>query len=419
MIGAKHGIGYQYADDQQYGGRFITIDGKPKKFFGNCSYLGLELDPRIKAGAIDAIERLGVSLSCSRTYMSSSAAYDSLQLFEEIFQQPSLLMPMTNLASMAVCMTRINPEDALIVDRQVHMTVKIATDLVRVNGAHVETLPHNRMDILEDRIKELSQKHPKIWYFADGVYSMFGDTAPMDDLYELLNRYENFRLFIDDAHGMSWTGPRGAGYVLNNVDYFHQHMYMVTSLAKGFGGSGGVAVFPNERERDIVRFTSPHHIFLSPQNNAAYGANIASCKIHLSDEMPTIQQDLMNKVALFKQLALQLNLPLVNPDCTTPIFYIATGTSELCVQVLHRLMQSGFYINIAAHPAVPKHFSGIRIVVTRNQTEDDIKELLYLLHEVIEDLFPKNQLSKEAVTGVFSGAVLNRPSRALADATTL
>ena len=75
---------------------------------------------------------------------------------------------------------------------------------------------HNNMEMLEDMIRENPNKYDQIWYMADGVYSMFGNLAPMDDLLTLLEKYENFHLYIDDAHGMSWTGKYGRGTVMGD-----------------------------------------------------------------------------------------------------------------------------------------------------------------------------------------------------------
>jgi 7-keto-8-aminopelargonate synthetase-like enzyme len=396
------GIGLQTVEDEIFDGRTVTIDGKIKKFFGNCSYLGLETDPRLKAGAIEAIEKYGILLSCSRHYLSASYAKELVELLETMFNKPCLLMPLTNLASAAVLTTRVNADDAIILDQQVHMSVKLATDAPRLNGTYVETLPHNRIDILAHRVKELSLTHRKVWYLADGVYSMFGDTAPMKALYALMDEFPNLNVFVDDAHGMSWAGKYGTGTIFEQVDYHHDQLYIVTSLGKAFGGQGAVAVFPSERERDIVRTSSPQHIFLSPLGNAGLGANVASAKLHLSEEFPKIQNELKARIELFKQIAKSLELPLANPNCKTPIFYIGTGTPELTALFARRLINNGFYVSVAAYPAVPKQHSGLRIVLSRHQTEQDIKELLYAIHELIVELLPKHDITTEQIARVFA-----------------
>jgi 7-keto-8-aminopelargonate synthetase-like enzyme len=88
-------------------------------------------------------------------------------------------------------LTRIETSDAIILDQQVHMSIKMNSDNLKSQGVHVEQIHHNRMDLLESRIQALTQSHRTIWYLADGVYSMFGDCAPMADLYALMDRQKS------------------------------------------------------------------------------------------------------------------------------------------------------------------------------------------------------------------------------------
>ncbi|MFZ4543118.1 MAG: aminotransferase class I/II-fold pyridoxal phosphate-dependent enzyme [Saprospiraceae bacterium] len=399
--GAELGIGLRTIENDTFDGRIIILDGKPKKFFGNCSYLGLETDTRVKAAAIDAITRQGICLSCSRHYLSTNDSKILSDLLENIFGQPCLLMPMTNLASAAIITTRISSKDAIFLDQQVHTSVNISVNAARVKGTFTSIIPHNRMDILEERIQSIYDKYESIWYMADGVYSMFGDKVHMKDLYDLMDKYPKLKVFVDDAHGLSWAGEKGIGSALNQVSYFHSRLYFVASLAKGFGGQGGVAVFPNEKERDIVKNTSPQHIFLSPLNNAVIGANIACAKIHLSNEMTGIQNELKELISVFASTCKLLEIPLVNPDNDSPIFYIGTGTSELAILFSQRLLQSGFYVNIASSPVVPRKHAGMRIVLTRHLNEEDIKSLLYLIHELLNELLPVYNIEPESISKAF------------------
>ena len=66
------GVIYQQVEDRVIHGRHVTLEGKPKLNFGSCSYLGLEMEPHLKAGAIDALERYGTQFSSSRAYLELS-----------------------------------------------------------------------------------------------------------------------------------------------------------------------------------------------------------------------------------------------------------------------------------------------------------------------------------------------------------
>mgnify|MGYP003343531247 CR=1 FL=1 len=120
-----------------------------------------------------------------------------------MFGKPSLLLQSLTVGHTTNIPLLVSNDDAIIMDAQVHDSVQNAVSMLHSRGIHVETVRHNRMDMLESRIKVLKDKYQKIWYMADGVYSMQGDFAPVKDLYALADRYEQLYLYLDDIHGMS------------------------------------------------------------------------------------------------------------------------------------------------------------------------------------------------------------------------
>ncbi|MEZ4464970.1 MAG: aminotransferase class I/II-fold pyridoxal phosphate-dependent enzyme [bacterium] len=109
----------------------------------------------------------------------------------QIFHKPLLVSASTTLGHMAALPVLVRDEDAVILDLQVHHSVQTAAQLLKARGIPLHIIRHNDMDqFLELKIRHLQNRHRRIWYLADGVYSMFGDFAPMDRLTDLMNRYE-------------------------------------------------------------------------------------------------------------------------------------------------------------------------------------------------------------------------------------
>ena len=104
----------------------------------------------------------------------------------------------------------VGSRDAVIVDQQVHHSVQMAVNHLRAQGTAVEMIRHSDIDELEAAI-ERTKSHPHVWYLADGVYSMHGDLAPLTALQELMSRSERLHLYLDDSHGVSWSGRHGRG----------------------------------------------------------------------------------------------------------------------------------------------------------------------------------------------------------------
>jgi 7-keto-8-aminopelargonate synthetase-like enzyme len=373
------GILQGHFTDQRLNGQTIQLNGKDLHHFANCSYLGLELDPRLKKAAQDAIERYGIQFSSSRTYLESELYGVLEHKLSLIFEKPVIVAPTTSLGHISWIPNVVQKNDAVILDHQVHRSVQNATMIAKANGTHIELVRHNRMDLLEQRIVELSKKYRKIWYMADGVYSMFGDTAPMTDLYTFLNQYEQFHLYVDDAHGMSWAGKHGSGYTLSQVPYFHDKMCLITSINKGFGANGSAMVFTDELQKSMIKNAGSTLIFSGPVSPVMLTAGIASAAIHLSDEIYERQARLITLISHFNQKAIELDLPLVRQDLT-PICYLAVGANPLhCVQIAHGLQTDGFFVNVSSFPTVPLKNSGMRITLNVNHTEEVITNLLQSL----------------------------------------
>ncbi|PWK23367.1 glycine C-acetyltransferase [Arcicella aurantiaca] len=379
------GILHGHFSDYQLNGQTINLNGQDLHHFANCSYLGLELDQRLKNAAKDAIERYGIQFSSSRTYLESGL-YEVLEdKLSQIFGNPVIVAPTTSLGHISWIPNVVHKNDAVILDHQVHRSVQNATMIAKANGTHVELLRHNRMDLLEDRIIELSAKYRKVWYMADGVYSMFGDVAPMQELYDLLNRHEQFHLYVDDAHGMSWAGKHGRGYALSNVDYYHEKMCLITSINKGFGANGSAMVFSDEIQKAMIKNAGSTLIFSGPVSPVMLTAGIASADIHLSDEIYDRQNRLTDLIKHFNQTAIALDLPLVRQDIT-PICYLAVGANPLhCVEIAHGLQQDGYFVNVSSFPTVPLKNSGMRITLNTNHTEEAITGLLNSLKNRMDE----------------------------------
>ncbi|MDD2636344.1 MAG: aminotransferase class I/II-fold pyridoxal phosphate-dependent enzyme [Bacteroidales bacterium] len=375
-------------EDEKIDGKSITIDGKKLVNFGSCGYLGLELDPRLIDGAIDAARRYGVQYSSSRAYSACPLYREAEELLSKIFDNnPAVLAATTTLTHVGVLPILLQENDLIILDQKVHGSVQMACQLLKARGTQLEMIRHNNMQMLEEKINENPNKYEQIWYMADGIYSMFGDVAPIDDLIYLLDKYENFYLYIDDAHGMSWTGKNGRGYVMQNRP-LHPKIVLTTSLAKGFGVGGGVFVMSNQEMKRKIFTCGTSYTFSGPIQPPLLGAIIESAKIHLSDEIDVLQNNLKEKIDYTRRLGQELKLPEVNPS-ESPIFYYALGHPRVGYSMIKKLMNEGYYTNIGIFPTVPVNCTGLRIPVTLNQSNEDIKNVLqafaYYLPKVLDE----------------------------------
>jgi 7-keto-8-aminopelargonate synthetase-like enzyme len=374
---ASRGLALQTADDAPLDGRTISLAGRPRINFGSCSYLALELDPRLRKGVYEATARYGTQFSSSRAYMSAPPYLELEGRLDRMFGGHALMVPTTSLGHLAALPVLVGSRDAVVLDQQVHASVQLAVGQLRLQGTAVEMIRHNSIDRLERMIGRLAPKHRRIWFLADGVYSMFADFAPFAELGELLDRFPQLHLYIDDSHGVGWAGTHGRGPALEALG-MHERLVVAASLNKSFAAAGGALVFPDPELRRRVRTTGGPMIFSGPVQPPMLGAALASARIHLSSELPVRQQALRERIALFDELAGEFCLPLATRDAT-PIRYVPLGLPRVVLDVVEGLLEDGFYTNYGAFPAVPMKHAGVRMTLTLHHQPDDIRALVAAL----------------------------------------
>ena len=371
------GVGHHTAEDERLGGRTVRIHDRDLINFASCSYLGLELDPHVISGVVDAATRYGSQFSSSRVFVSAPAYEQLEQQLVEIFGGDAIATPSTTLGHLATLPVLVGPDDAALLDHHVHNSVQMAAKLVGCAGSTVEMVRHHDLDHLEERVTALRGSHRQIWFMVDGVCSMFGDVAPIAQYRELLDRHEELHLYVDDAHGMSWTGKHGRGYALGHDD-LHPRMVLATSLNKAFAAGGGAVVFPNAELRRRVRTCGATLLFSGPIQPPMLGAALASAKIHLDPKILGLQARFAAHTQTCSEILRQTDLPVCS-DPRSPVQFVEVGLPQKAQLLAKKLMDDGFFANVAQFPAVPMRRAGIRFTLTLHQREED-------LHAIVDSL---------------------------------
>jgi 7-keto-8-aminopelargonate synthetase-like enzyme len=380
--GINKKIFHLYTDiNQPILGNQIFLDGDAVVNFGSCSYLGLEFDERVKQASKDAIDKYGTQFSESRAYVSIGLYKELEELFEKMFNAWVVITPTTTLGHIATIPVLVSSEDCIIMDHQVHNSVQMAVSMVKSNGVHVELIRHNRIDLLEERVKVLRTKYKKIWYMADGIYSMYGDTSPVKEIYKLLDKYNELYYYVDDAHGMSIYGKNGRGYVLGEAP-IHLKATVAISMNKAFAVGGGAIIFSTKEAAQKVRNCGGPLITSGPMQPAQLGAALASAKIHLSDEIYEMQAELQDNIRFANLMLKKYKLPVISPS-NAAVFFVGVSLPKLGYNMVRRMLNNGYYLNLGIFPAVPMKNTGIRFTITRLHTFTQIEEMIATLaHEL-------------------------------------
>lgn len=368
-----------YAADKSFKGDALTIDGKKIWHFANTAYLGLEQDVRLKQAAVQAIYNYGTQFPLSKTYVSHPLYALLEDRMQAIFGHPVIVAKNSTLAHIAAIPHLVGDNDAVILDHQVHWSVQNACQNLKSKGVPLLMIRHNNMEQLMYQLKKLGNKYRKIWYMADGVYSMYGDAAPVTELKALQSLFPKLHFYFDDVHGMSWVGKNGCGFITHYWGAIPKNMVLVSTLSKTFGASGAVIVCGDaEMHRSIKNFGGPL-TFSAQLEPSSVAAATASAEIHLTEEIYELQQRLKRKVDLFASNLQYYGLPVVS-DGKTPVFYIATAMPDTAYNMVRRLYHDGFFVNPGIFPAVPLKNAGLRITISNHNNERQIIDLAAALH---------------------------------------
>ena len=385
--GVDRGLLQKSTSDEYLNSSEISIDDSKYVNFGSCSYLGLEYHPKLKQAVKDSVDKFGTQFSTSRTYLSIGMYEELESELSKMFGKPVIATASTTLGHLASLPVIVEEGDVVILDLQVHSSVQMATQLLKANKIPIHLIPHNDMEALESKIKSLQEKANRVWYLADGVYSMYGDFAPLEKLEFLLHQYKKLHLYIDDAHGMGWVGKNGVGYVRSQIAH-HDKMVLATSLNKSFAASGGILIFPNKEMYQKVKNCGTTLIFSGPIQPPMLGAGIASAKLHQSDDLSSLQNELQQKIAFTNRCLEELELPQYQVT-DSPLFFIPVGLPRIIMTIIKRMKKKGFYLNSAGFPATPMKKGGLRFMINNNLSMEQINSML-------------SELKKEYVLGLLS-----------------
>jgi len=376
------------SQEDEFTGEFLKINDQELINFGTCGYLGLEKHPHVLAKSHELLDRYGSQFSISRTFVKSTYLEELESLISKIFDNhPVVVYTSTSVAHQSVIGAIVEPNDLIILDQQVHYSVQYPCQFAKLQGTMVKMVRHNSMEMLEDFIKRGYNQYDKIWYMADGVYSMYGDLPHKKELLYLLEKYPKLHLYFDDAHGVGWTGINGCGSVFETFKH-SDRVILISTLAKGFGCIGGIAVFNDAEMHRKIDLYGGVLSYTHPLSAANVGAAIGSAELLLSDKIHSYQKELKDLMVYMNDKLDNLNL--TNTSSTeTPIYFIGTGSVKVAYNLVQKVLADGLYVNIATYPVVPNDKTGLRFTLTRHNTKAHIDQLVHSIgkhfHSAVEE----------------------------------
>jgi len=258
----------------------------------------------------------------------------------------------------------VGKEDAVFSDELNHASI---IDGCRLSGARIIRYAHCDPADLERVLKENRAQFPRAMVITDGVFSMDGDVAPLDKIYEVTQSYEAI-LMVDDAHGEGVLGHGGRGI----VDHFDLHGKVdieVGTMSKAFGVVGGV-VAGNPTVVEWLRQRGRPFLFSSAMTVPDTAACIAA--LDILEESTEYVDRLWDNARFFKQE--MKNLGFDTGVSSTPITPVMLGEALLAQQFSRELFENGVFAMAIGFPTVPRGKARIRVMISAAHSKDDLEQ---------------------------------------------
>ena len=345
------------------------IDGREILLAGTNNYLGLTFDDDCMKAAKNAVDKHGTGTTGSRVANGSYNEHIQLEkaLAEHLKMESCVVFTTGYQTNLAAISGLAGDNDVIFMDADAHACV---IDGTRLTSSSTIRFRHNNPEDLDKRLKrqgDISDGHALV--VIEGMYSMFGDIAPVDEFVDVTHRHGGY-LYIDEAHSYGVFGPTGCGIaeeqgVLDKIDFISG------TFSKSLASVGGFCA-SRHKEFEILRKVMRPYMFTAsatPSNICAALMAVEKVKEghHLRKNLKT------------RSIQLHSGLSEMGYDIcadASPVIAVRRPNEAVAAMEWNWLIENGVYVNLAVPPGTPQSSSLLRISLSAAHTEMDINTIL-------------------------------------------
>ncbi|MFI6698037.1 glycine C-acetyltransferase [Streptomyces sp. NPDC050509] len=345
----------------------VAAGGPPGDVLNFCAnnYLGLADHPEVVAAAKDALDRWGYGMASVRFICGTQEIHKELERRLSAFlgQEDTILYSSCFDANGGVFETLLGPEDAVISDALNHASI---IDGIRLSKARRLRYANRDLADLETRLKEAQDARRRL-IVTDGVFSMDGYVAPLDEICDLADRYDAL-VMVDDSHAVGFVGPGGRGTpelhgVLDRVDI------LTGTLGKALGGASGGYVAARAEIVALLRQRSRPYLF---SNSLAPVIAAASLKVlDLLEGADGLRERLNANTRLFRTRMTEAGFEILPGDHA--IAPVMIGDAAAAGRMAELLLERGVYVIGFSYPVVPMDRARIRVQLSAAHSTADVE----------------------------------------------
>lgn len=351
--------------------------GKEYLVLSSNNYLGLTHHPLVMQAAKQAVDIFGAGSGGARLTTGCTLLHNELEKALAQFKgtQAVRLFNTGYMANVGVISALGGLDDAIFSDELNHASI---VDGCRLSKAKTYVYRHSDMDSLEYQLKNASQAKLKL-IVTDGVFSMDGDIARLDDIVMLAEKYQAM-VMVDDAHAVGVIGTGGRG----TVSYFGLEKKVdvqVGTMSKALASEGGY-VAGSKILIDYITNCARSFIF----STALSAVTVASAyqALRVLEENPQLVSKLQDNADYLRTGLKMAGLPVI--ESATPIIPVVIGDARRAVQMAVKLNEEGILVPAVRPPTVPENSSRLRITVSASHTKEELKFAADKIISIARDL---------------------------------
>lgn len=347
------------------------------------SYLGMSLRKDVIEAEEDAAKKFGAGPGSVRFISGTYAAHIALEkkLATFLGREAAMLFSSAYVTSMGVIVPLTTSETVFVSDELNHNCIIQSMRLSRPAAKAI--YKHNDMADCEAKLKESVGKGKRVLVVTDGIFSMRGDNAPLDELVDICKKYdaqfeEGVISVVDDSHGIGAIGKTGRGteeYLNTKVDI------LIGTLGKAFGINGGF-VTGSSTIIEYLRETAPMYIYSNPITVSEASAAMKAVEILDSPEGLKILEHLGRMTRRFEDGIKAAGYETI--EGPHPVVPLMVRDTQKTNEIVKHLTANGVLATGLNFPVVPKGDEEIRFQVCADHTESDIDYVIGVLREYQE-----------------------------------
>ena len=359
-------------------GAWLVVDGKRVLNFCSNNYLGLANHPHLLEAAAAAMQKFGLGPAAVRSIAGTMELHLELEKRLAAFKgvESAITFQSGFTANLATIPALVGKDDAIVSDELNHASI---IDGSRLSGARILRYAHCDPEDLKRVLQENRTLYPRMLVVTDGVFSMDGDVAPLDKIYEVVQQFDAI-LMVDDAHGEGVLGHGGRGI----VDHFHLHGKVdveVGTLSKAFGVVGGV-VAGNPLVVEWLRQRGRPFLFSSAMTVPDVAACLAA--VDVLEGSTELVDRLWENTRYFKTEMRTLGFD--TGVSVTPITPVMLGEAPLAQQFSRELFENGVFGMAIGFPTVARGKARIRVMISAAHSKEDLDQGLEAFSKVGRNL---------------------------------